>query len=488
MNKSKFTRRSLLSGVLASATCFNLAWAEDLEITGTWTGALEAGSSLLHVKFEITTGGSVTLYSLDQDNKPIYGKAKSMLPERIEFEFKSIKAGFHGRAVDANHIEGTWTQGSDIALVLLRGDAGLTARAKPVEPLTQQGLDLLRRECNAPALTAGSAKRGKQNQKWVTGERGVNTHTAATTEDQWHLGSITKSMTATLIARLAESGAISWDDTVGNILNEIVPDMLPSYTAVNFRHLLSHRSGLPGDIPVAALMEFMLIDNTEIPAQRQHYARVALTMSPLGPKESTYTYANNGYIVAAAMLEAKCNRSWEDLIRTHVFEPLRLNSAGFGAPGSFSVGKLSQPIGHTADIDAQLLRLVGGRGIRGVRPGYDDRTDNPAVLGPAGRVHMNIDDVLSYLAAHRDRSNFLNNDSWQMLHTPPFGGNYAMGWIVRPDGTLWHNGSNNMWYAEVLLNRDSGIAAAAVANESRPAAMNAVGRLLLRAASTGDAS
>ena len=59
-------------------------------------------------------------------------------------------------------------------------------------------------------------------------------------------------------------------------------------------------------------------------------------------------------------------------------------------------------------------------------------TDNPAALGPAGRVHANFEDVLKYLAAHRDQAApFLARASWEMLHTPPFGGPYAMGWAQR---------------------------------------------------------
>jgi hypothetical protein len=61
-----------------------------------------------------------------------------------------------------------------------------------------------------------------------------------------------------------------------------------------------------------------------------------------------------------------------------------------------------------------------------------------------------------------------------MLHTPPLGGDYAMGWFVRGDGALWHDGSNMLWYAQVLVDTGSEIVAAAAANDgymikSRPA-------------------
>jgi len=199
------------------------------------------------------------------------------------------------------------------------------------------------------------------------------------------------------------------------------------------------------------------------------YARTALTSQPVGPKERTFTYSNSGYVVAGAMLEAKLDKTWEDLIRAHVFQPLKLGSAGFGAPGE--KGALTQPAGH-ARLSEKLTAMRVGEGP----------TDNPYVLGPAGRVHMSLDDVLAYLGTHRDEAAFLKPESWHALHTPPFGGDYAMGWMVRTDGNLWHNGSTTLWYAEVQFNRGSGIAAVAATNDGLAAATQGVGRTLLRAA------
>jgi len=40
------------------------------------------------------------------------------------------------------------------------------------------------------------------------------------------------------------------------------------------------------------------------------------------------------------------------------------------------------------------------------------------------------------------------------LHTVPFGGKYAMGWVAVSPEQRWHNGSNTMWYAEIIWNED----------------------------------
>lgn len=461
------TRRPVLLA-LAAGMLAPLARAEERSIVGTWTGVLEAGSQRLRLKFEIAADGGMTVYSLDQGGTPIPGKATSLAPEKIEIEVTTIRGGFRGRVVQPDRIEGTWRQGgNDLPLVLSRGEAGLAAPATAAEPLTKDGLETLRREGNVPALAAAATAKGKAPNKWVAGERASGSGVAATAGDQWHLGSITKSMTATLIARLIEAGTIGWNDTVGDLLKGVVPDMHDAYKSVTFRHLLCHRAGLANNIPMEQFVKFPR-ESKNVREDRRAFARIALTTAPIGPKEATFSYANNGFIVAGTMLEAKLDKPWEELIQTHVFAPLELASAGFGAPGK--KGELTQPAGHAFDGKAHMVMRVG----EGV-------TDNPQVLGPAGTVHMSFGDVLKYLGAHVDGP-FLKPDTRRTLHTPPFGGEYAMGWMVRPGGELWHNGSNTLWYAEVLLNPVTGLAAVAAGNEATPAAAAAVGKALLRAA------
>jgi CubicO group peptidase (beta-lactamase class C family) len=288
--------------------------------------------------------------------------------------------------------------------------------------------------------------------------------------DQWHLGSITKSMTASLVARLVDAGALQWDETVGDVLGAVAPDMLDAYKPATFKHLLSHHAGLPRDLPDAEFNRFSR-DLADAREERRAFSRLALAKPPVGPMTTTFEYSNNGYIIVGAMLEAKLGRSWEELIQDNLFAPLRLASAGFGAPGRSGV--IEQPVGHRkrANGEARQAFPVGA-----------GPNDNPVVLGPAGRVHMNLQDLLVFLAMHRDRTDYLKPETWTVLHTPPFGGNYAMGWGVGVNGILTHSGSNSLWYADVRIEPVSGIVAAAATNDGYfPKCLPEVGRTLLEA-------
>lgn len=345
----------------------------------------------------------------------------------------------------------------------------LHALCPQVPALAQDGASLeilaeaARAKADVPGLALMVARDGSEPSIAVAGLRVAGTDAKVTVDDLWHFGSITKSMTATLVARFVEQETVSWDDTVGDLLAEIAPEMRDAYYEVSFRHLLTHRAGLPANIPMQRFAGFG--QNPEDPiADRERWVRIALAQPPIGPLEETYLYSNNGFIIAGAMLEAATGKSWEDLMRAEVFTPLGITSAGFGAPQGDDPN--DQPRGHTAAAEGDTPVPLNA--------------DNPAALGPAGRVHMSMRDIARYLLAHALRdSEFLSPGIWETLHSTPFGGNYAMGWVVTDEHARWHNGSNTMWYAEVAFNLLEGKVAAVAVNDGDIASVqSAVSELL----------
>jgi CubicO group peptidase (beta-lactamase class C family) len=82
------------------------------------------------------------------------------------------------------------------------------------------------------------------------------------------------------------------------------------------------------------------------------------------------------------------------------------------------------------------------------------------VLSPAGRVHCTIQDwakfITDQLRGARGEPALLKAASYQKLHTPPFGGDYALGWgAVERDWAggiaLNHVGDNTMNCANVWV-------------------------------------
>lgn len=318
------------------------------------------------------------------------------------------------------------------------------AMAQPAEPVAD--LDALAAEAladsGAPAVGLMHWRDGELR-VGVAGTREHRGDVPVQVTDRWHVGSSTKSMTAVLIARLVEQGVVDWDDTIQIHLGEVIPDMDPIYAGLNFRHLLSHRSGVRANIGMLDMIRFATegVEGRPMPEQRLDYATQILTSEPAATAEDEFLYSNAGYVIAGAMLEQATGESWEILMRREVFLPLGLASAGFGAPGDEVI--VDEPRGHRSGL------------FGGLSPKTGAEADNPPVLGPAGTVHLSLQDTATYLAAHLagargEGSGYLSTESWLHLHTPPFGGDYALGWGLQ-GGELLHAGSNTMWLVQWVM-------------------------------------
>jgi CubicO group peptidase (beta-lactamase class C family) len=441
------------------------AGAQPAEIIGDWFATLDTGAVQLRLRLNIAAGPRVVLYSIDQGNTPIPASDVRIDADRVRITWAVLQASFEGR-LQNGELAGEFRQGTAFPLIFRRKEAS----AAPVAalPLTQQRLSDLRQKSGSPAMIAAARAPGNRSLAFVDGQRSLGNPAPATTTDKWHVGSCTKSMTATLVARLVEAGRVSWTDTIGVVLGATVHGIRAEYRDVSFLHLLSHQSGLPGNIPLTELTRFSR-ESADAREERKKYTSIALQSAPTGQKEHHFEYSNSGYVAAGTMLEAKCAEPWEMLVRRHLFEPLGMTGAGFGAPGS--PGLNDQPSGHNLGATGTLSPFPPGGAL----------TDNPAVIGPAGRVHATATDLLAYLEAHARKSALLSADSWKRLHTPPYGGTYALGWERRGEA-IWHNGSNTLWYAEMLADPVRGAVAMAAANDGRLGnAQPAVGAALMEA-------
>lgn len=321
-----------------------------------------------------------------------------------------------------------------------------------------------RTHADVPALAIAIATPDGQISTACDGVRVMGEDDRVTDDDLWHLGSITKSMTATLAARLVEQGLITWDATIGERLGDLIPGMQEQYRDVTLAQLLAHRSGMPANIPGPRFREFREEPADPI-ADRLAWCRIALAMEPVGPSGQTFEYSNNGYVVAGAMLEAATGTSWQTLMQNEVFAPLGITTAGFGPPAGDT--PTSQPRGHRPSSN-------------GDRPAPPS-ADNPPALGPAGRVHMSLADLARYLHAHAVRDpDLLSPESYEFLHAPQEDGNYACGWVVITPASRWHNGSNTMWYAEAVFDTETNTAAAVAVNDGDIAGVQPTVRSTLR--------
>jgi CubicO group peptidase (beta-lactamase class C family) len=274
----------------------------------------------------------------------------------------------------------------------------------------------------------------------VTGVRKTGTDVAATPDDLWHLGSDTKAMTAAWIAQVVERGTLSWQSTIGSVVPQETAGAPDAFRNITLMQLLSHRAGLAANINWQEASRSAATPR----AQRLAALRTAAGTKLSSPPGSKYEYSNLGYVIAATMAEHVTDRDWEEAIRASIFTPLGMSSAGFGGVGT--PGAIDQPWPHTGN----------GRPTATNGP----LMDNPEVMGPAGTVHCSLADWAKFIADQlgglEGHGKLLAPDMYTRLHTAPFDGNYAFGWLVtdRPwgGGTVYtHAGSNTMNFAVVWM-------------------------------------
>jgi D-alanyl-D-alanine carboxypeptidase len=359
--------------------------------------------------------------------------------------------------------------------------AGLTLALVPARPQNDIGarLEGLRIDADVPALGAALVTVDGLQGVWVTGLRSKKNEAVVTTDDLWHLGSCTKAMTATLIALLVERGDLAWDTTLSTWFTDLPGPMAEGLRDVTLVELLGHRAGIDDEAywrKTVAMRDSQL----SLVVQRQLIAEEVLTHPPL--ERGAYLYSNTGYILAGHVAEVVTGRSWENLMQELLFRPLGMKTAGFGPPGTRGVW--DQPRGH----------YTGGKSME-----PSTLSDNPAALGPAGTVHASLADWARFVQLHLqgERGDVkvgaitLHAATFQKLHTELEGPGepYALGWAIRKnpwaggDGkTLWHDGSNNLWYCATWLGIERGVAVLVTANERSTAiegTAKEVARLLL---------
>lgn len=339
----------------------------------------------------------------------------------------------------------------------------------------------LRQKGNVPALSAAVMVDGRVVAKGTVGVRVLGGQPALDA-DAWHIGSITKSFTATLAARLLERDRLqlSWS------LKQLVPDLLvstyPSYGDATIHDLLSHHSGLGGNPLDDADLEAFYEDARLLPEQRRILARLALGRAPSAAPGEKFTYANANYVVIGVILEQLEKQSWEHLVTAEVLVPLQLESGGFGAPGAGDSARA--PVGHEFTNEV-LIPVKAG-----------PRADSPAVVGPSGTLHMNMQDLARFAYHHAagelESDGYLSTQTYRLLHTNR-GEDAALGWFTqqwRGHRLIKSTGSNGYWYAIVVAQPEKRVAIAVASNATPEAgATLAVGELvsaLLRATLLGE--
>ena len=314
-----------------------------------------------------------------------------------------------------------------------------------------------------PGAIVGIAHHGERIQVAAHGLRKSRSEVAITAGDLVHIGSCTKAMTAMLAARFVDRGLLRWDSTLEEVLPDLAGSVHEGFRGMTLLDCLTHTAGVR-----ANCSQWFAHGKLPLVKRRLALAKANLEDGPEREVGEEYEYSNLGYMLAGCFLERVGQGTWEELIAEEVFEPLGMTSAGFGPPNT--KGEVDQPWGHVIRGGVALHR----------------QSDNAEALGPAGRVHLTIEDWSRFAlqftdaaaAADPGDTPFLSADSRARL-VEVRADRYACGWGVVGGGeVLRHSGSNTMWFATVHVQPEDGLACFAAVNAGGGDAGEVVGGMI----------
>lgn len=318
----------------------------------------------------------------------------------------------------------------------------------------KETLDGLVARYQLPGLAVGVSRNGNFTAE-VTGVRKAGDPTPLLSTDQFHLGSLTKAMTATLLALVVEEGLLNWTTTLKVALPALAQNMSQEHEETTIEMLTAHRSGIVDDWLKNDTFVSDLYSPSTSPEQGRWLMVNRILSKPPANQTGVFNYDNTNYVIVGTILERMIGTPWEKLMQTRIFSPLSMN-CGFGPTPESSNVSVENPWPHIPSTQGPVPVTV--------EMGHQDI---PPALGPAGSVHCPPADYAHFLQLHLDGENGrptnlnLSTPFFKHLHTPypgPGRDLYAYGaWICgnisdTDNGlTLSHDGSNIRNYALVHL-------------------------------------
>jgi CubicO group peptidase (beta-lactamase class C family) len=186
----------------------------------------------------------------------------------------------------------------------------------------------------------------------------------------FQIASLSKPVTATVVARKVAAGVVGWDTPVVKHLPwfRLKAPWVTAHLTIG--DLLSHRSGLPDH--AGDLLEDVGYD------RRQVLER--LRRLPLEPFRISYAYTNFGFTAGAEAAAVASGKDWATLCEDALFKPLGMASTS----------------ARFADFEKRSNRALGHVKTRdGFQAKYQRKPDAQA---PAGGVSSSVNDMARWLA------------------------------------------------------------------------------------------
>ncbi len=230
-------------------------------------------------------------------------------------------------------------------------------------------VDDLMKKSGIPGMAVAVVHGGKTVYAKGFGVKDVRSGDKIDPDTVFQLASLSKPLSATVVAHQVGQSAIGWDTPIVSKLPWFALSDPVVTRMVSVGDMFSHRSGLPDH--AGDMLEDLGYD--------RRYVLERLRQLPLDPFRISYAYTNFGLTAGAEAVAVSAGKPWEDLADEVLFHPLGMASTSF----------------RFADYQARPDRAVGHIHVDGrYEPLY---VRDPDPEAPAGGASSSVNDMTRWL-------------------------------------------------------------------------------------------
>ena len=184
----------------------------------------------------------------------------------------------------------------------------------------------------------------------ASGTTGASTPVAPAPNDKARIGSVTKTMTATVLLQLVDEGLLSLDDTVSKYIAGI-----PNGDVATLRQVADMTSGIPS-YSLNEQWQKTYFENPNAVWNSDQLVDAARSMPPSFAPGDGWEYSNTNFMLLGVIFEQVLDKPVAEIFEERIFEPLGMNDTSFPAgsseltePHLFGITEQGQPDGVTTD-------------------------------------------------------------------------------------------------------------------------------------------
>ncbi|HMV46565.1 MAG TPA: serine hydrolase [Blastocatellia bacterium] len=445
--------RGFASAFLFILLCFAFApaAAQQNSVAGHWEGAIKLPGNELKISVDFTAAAdgklSATITIPQQGAKDLPLSDVGFTGGEVTFAIPGVPGDpkFKGKlSDDKQKIEGTFSQGGANLPCNLERKADPAAAAKDALAGFDDVVNDAMKKLDVPGMAIAIVKGKQVIYAKGFGYRDVEKQLPVTADTLFAIGSSTKAFTTFVLGTLVDEGKVEWDKPLRNYIPwfKLYDPAMTEHLSV--RDTVTHRSGLPRH-------DLVWYNNFE--STREAFVRKLAYLEPSADLRQKWQYNNLMYLTAGYLTEVLTGQTWEDAVRTRVFNPLGFKRSNFSVADSQKDSDFAQPY---ARRDGKVEKIP-------FRPITN--------IGPAGSINSSVNEMARWVTAHLNGGKYGDKKIAEAstvadMHAAHMvtgatnpepeitGGEYGMGWFAdnyRGRRRVQHGGNIDGFSANVVL-------------------------------------